>query len=126
MPQKTSEKKLAAWRRWSLNNPDKVRENVRRWRENNPEKSKAASRKQNLGQYGLTLADFEALNRKQNGLCCICQKTCSKHKVLSVDHCHKTGRVRGLLCDGCNKGLGHFKDDFSTLIRAANHIGWKN
>lgn len=132
------EKARESSRRCREKNPEKARENERRWRANNLEKARAAKRNWRANnpermrendlrhKYGITLAEFEALNQKQNGLCGICHKTCSKNKILSVDHCHKTGRVRGLLCSKCNKGLGLFNDDFSLLIRAANHIGWRS
>ena len=71
-------------------------------------------------EYGISLAEYNALRTKQKGLCAICRK--SQKKRLSVDHCHTTGRVRGLLCDRCNHGLGHFKDEIAFLQRAIKYL----
>lgn len=70
--------------------------------------------------YGITLALYEQIFTFQNGRCAICQTTEAKGhgKRLSVDHCHKTQRLRGLLCNNCNNGLGRFLDD-PALLRAA-------
>ncbi len=65
-------------------------------------------------RYGMSLADRDALLARQGGVCGICKK----HRRLCVDHCHKTRKVRGLLCRGCNVGLGHYNDD-PVLTRAA-------
>lgn len=65
-------------------------------------------------RYGISLIDYEELFNKQNGLC----KICGKEKELHVDHSHKTGEVRGLLCHRCNNGLGCF-DDSPALIQSA-------
>ena len=56
---------------------------------------------------------------EQHNLC----KICSKEKQLMVDHCHTTGKVRGLLCGKCNKGLGHFKDDIQVIKNIITYLG---
>jgi hypothetical protein len=68
--------------------------------------------------YGLTPAEYQAMRDRQNG-CAICQCTVSP---LVVDHCHGAGRVRELLCDRCNVGLGKFRDSPDLLLRAADYI----
>jgi AAA domain/Recombination endonuclease VII/Homeodomain-like domain len=65
-------------------------------------------------RYGLSREAFDALLARQGGVCGICKK----HRPLCVDHCHVTGKVRGLLCHKCNRGLGHYNDD-PDLTRAA-------
>lgn len=70
-----------------------------------------------MRQYGMTIRDFEDLEIRQGGLCAICGGT-NKDRRLHVDHDHKTGIIRGLLCFNCNTGLGKFVDD-PALLRAA-------
>jgi Recombination endonuclease VII len=66
-------------------------------------------------RYGLSLADYRALQKRQGNACAIC---CKVTRVLCIDHCHVTGRVRGLLCRRCNSALGFYADD-QRLLRAA-------
>jgi hypothetical protein len=70
-----------------------------------------------LRKFGLGLQDFARLLAEQQHACAICGGG-NGLKHFAVDHCHATGRVRGLLCDGCNHGLGKFRDSV-TLLRAA-------
>jgi hypothetical protein len=85
-------------------------------------------RKTNLGRYGLTRAEYDALVAKHDGLCDICRKPETKVSKygsphdLSIDHCHKTGKIRGFLCQVCNKGLGLFYDDPERLEKAAEYL----
>lgn len=61
--------------------------------------------------------------KKQNGGCAICKSKVSGGKgAFHVDHCHKTGKIRGLLCHFCNVGLGVFKDDVKTLSVAIAYL----
>lgn len=77
-------------------------------------------RKGKLKKYGLTPEQYDEMNGKQNGLCAICSKPeITKSKVrLAVDHDHKTGYVRGLLCNTCNTALGKFYDNIELLKSA--------
>lgn len=73
--------------------------------------------------YGLTLEKYNEMLTAQNGVCKICScKDDSRWGVLSVDHCHSTGKVRGLLCAKCNKGLGQFKDNVELLDKAKSYL----
>ena len=72
--------------------------------------------------YGISLEDYEALLRIQNGVCAICQQENSLGHRLCVDHDHRTGRVRGLLCHSCNKGVGFFKDRPDLLHRTIRYL----
>lgn len=75
----------------------------------------------------MTLADYDELLQKQGGGCAICKTTVGtrrngKEMRLAVDHCHTTNRVRGILCNSCNSGLGRFKDDPERLRQAAAYL----
>jgi hypothetical protein len=77
--------------------------------------------------YGITLEDYNALYYNQDGKC----KICKKHQVefkkrLAVDHNHKTGEVRGLLCQKCNQAIGLFNDDADLLRQAALYVTTNN
>lgn len=73
-------------------------------------------------RYGITMEDYKKLHELQKGLC----KICERQKQLMVDHCHKTGKIRGLLCGKCNKGLGHFLDNREYLKSAIEYLGENN
>lgn len=73
--------------------------------------------------------EYEKLLKDQNNLCKICnlpEKILSRNrdrvKYLSLDHCHKTKKIRGLLCHSCNTALGHFRDSIELLQSAINYI----
>ena len=72
--------------------------------------------------YGITLEFFNELNRKQNGLCKICGLPDTDKANLSVDHCHASKKIRGLLCTNCNQGLGKFKESVSLMKKAIEYI----
>lgn len=87
-----------------------------------PKRTKERRRKDLLKSYGLNEKNFADLLKKQNGVCAIC-KTDEWGKISpSIDHCHKTGLVRGLLCSHCNTGLGLFEDNESYLLNAAEYL----
>lgn len=69
-------------------------------------------------QYGITIEDYDAMYIAQNGLCAVCKST----EKLVVDHCHTTGKVRGLLCHFCNAGLGFFRDDLKVMHAAFYYL----
>lgn len=73
--------------------------------------------------YGITEVEYWALYEAQGGRCYGCQRATGKTKKLSVDHDHKTGKVRGLLCTLCNRDvLGHLREDVDALRRLADYI----
>ncbi len=78
--------------------------------------------------YGLSLNDYAEMYRLQNGVCgiCKCQEVeKDRHgnvRVLAVDHCHKTGSVRELLCYSCNSMLGQARDNIEVLLAGADYI----
>lgn len=75
-----------------------------------------------MNRYGLTVEQYEEMHARQGGVCAICGEECSSGRSLAVDHDHKTGLVRGLLCTRCNWGLGHFLDDVVRLKAAIAYL----
>lgn len=75
-----------------------------------------------LAMYGITREQFAEMSTLQGDLCKICQKPPSGKTRLSVDHDHKTRKIRGLLCDNCNKGLGVFQDNPDLLAAAIEYL----
>jgi len=73
--------------------------------------------------FNISLFEYNELFTKQNGCCAICKKHQTEFKKrLAVDHCHKTGKIRGLLCATCNTALGQFKDLISNLKEAIIYL----
>lgn len=106
----------------------------REWRKENPHKVQEANQKayesfawerQLLKFYGIDAEEYARLLRKQNGRCAICGTPPKKEK-LSVDHCHKTKTVRGLLCRRCNLGLGYFDDNPQAFLKVLEYLGAVN
>lgn len=74
-------------------------------------------------KYGITVEQYEEILQYQKGVCAICGKPPKEgHARLSVDHCHKTGLLRGLLCWLCNRLLGSFRDDKDRLKSAIEYL----
>lgn len=71
--------------------------------------------------YGISVSDYEAMLEEQGGVCAICGGE-EDHFSLSVDHCHDTGIIRGLLCNPCNRGLGYFRDKPELLKKAVAYL----
>lgn len=120
--------RIAEKKKWK-ENPKKMRKKALKYALENPQVGKRAALKK---RYGMTLEDWERLFKKQKGRCAICkkgQKTTQithlpgkgkglANKSLFVDHDHKTGKVRGLLCSKCNTALGLLLDS-SEIVQNA-------
>jgi len=77
-----------------------------------------------ITRYGIDQLEYEQMFKSQKGKCKICNTSNpgrGKNKM-SIDHCHKTGKIRGLLCNSCNNGLGMFKDDPELLVKAMEYL----
>jgi hypothetical protein len=74
--------------------------------------------------YGLDFKNYEKMLHEQGGVCAICSSPPPNNRKtrLAIDHCHKTGKVRGLLCDRCNRSIGLLKDDVSVLKSAIKYL----
>lgn len=87
---------------------------VRQWKHDNKDKIR---NREYLSRYGISLLEYEEMLRAQNNRCATCDKheTEVHKKRLHVDHCHETGKVRGLLCRSCNVALGFVEESEDTL-----------
>lgn len=83
------------------------------------EERKRYSLANRLRMYGITVEDYKKMIEKQDSRCVICG---FQSDNLFVDHCHKTEKVRGLLCRHCNTGLGFFRDDIEVLVKAIDYL----
>jgi Recombination endonuclease VII len=113
---------------WTKAHPDANTGNT--WAKRNPERHLILKRRQVLRKHGITPEEYDALWDRQGGRCANpgCGNRCPKvltdyRKGLQVDHCHVTGKVRGLLCGGCNVALGHIKDDARRLAGLIQYLG---
>jgi hypothetical protein len=137
-------------RKWRRKNPEKASKQSKLYRIRNKEKIKISNKKyreenneylQKINKewynenkekvrdvqlnrtFGITLEEYNELLNKQNGVCSICgDPPTIDQKKFSIDHDHITGKIRGILCRGCNVGIGHFKDDPELLRKAINYI----
>jgi len=117
-------------REYYKNNPEKQKIKNDKQKENrkkfyNTPEGIISSRKAHLKKmYNITLEEYDILLEKQNGVCAICfgKETSYRNEVLSVDHNHETGKIRGLLCNTCNRAIGLLKDDPKLLINAVNYL----
>jgi hypothetical protein len=128
---------LAYKHKWLSKNPEKRRQYEKDWRQKNPEMY-AAQKKRNFlrhkkkktdqgtnlylkRRYGITLEERTKRIEEQGG-CATCGVLDPGSRGWHVDHCHKTGKVRGILCAQCNIALGNVKDSPETLRRLAAYI----
>lgn len=105
----------------------------REWKRRNPEKAAALERRTLLRKYGITPEDYEARWHAQGGRCANPEcdmgfplAVTNYREALQVDHCHRTGAVRGLLCPGCNRALGHADDDVARLEGLIDYLAARN
>lgn len=118
--EKNKEKRRLTTKLWQ----EKNKEAAKLYRKDYAEKNKAKivrSAKNNRlkREYGITLEDYEQMYQTQQGKCSICSK---EEKILNIDHCHSTGKIRELLCNQCNHGIGNFKDNTELLNKAIGYL----
>ena len=118
-----SESKKASRRRASPEQQQRSRKTIDRWRREHPDRVAEINRRVDLKRkFGITLEQFDEMLEAQGGVCAICGSTPYNGYRLAVDHDHDTGRVRGLLCASCNRGLGYLADDPVRLRRALEYL----
>jgi hypothetical protein len=102
---------------------DRANANLRAARKKYPERFKGYDLKKT---FGITTAQYKGMLKAQKGVCAICgnPEEAKRHKNqrLAVDHCHTTGKIRGLLCSQCNHGLGSFRDNPDFLAKAISYV----
>jgi hypothetical protein len=116
--------------KWYQKNKEKRNAQILEYKKTKPEGwQKAIGQKAHFKKrYNITPQEYEAMLEAQNYKCAICNKNAEDNKrgnkiqSLNIDHCHKTKRVRGLLCHQCNSGLGHFKDNTEFLLKAVEYL----
>lgn len=102
------------------NDPERFKKTTQRYFENNPG---ARQRTRIKYHYNLTMEEYQKLIEEHENKCAVCDKPRSElKKELDIDHCHTTGKIRGLLCPNCNKALGLLNDDPSVIERLLNYI----
>jgi Recombination endonuclease VII len=116
---KTKEQKLEYQKQYRLNNQKKII----KYRQSYKERAKENERKRTLKIRGIREEDFNEMFKQQNGKCAICGTHQNDlNKFLCIDHSHKTNKIRGLLCNNCNRGIGHLKDDINILLKAIDYL----
>lgn len=137
------QKHKRAWKEYAQSHRPQIRAYMKMWREKNRErlqeymKSYKAThpinrerqrlywRRQILKRHGITQEQYDTLLARQHGRCAICGRNSGNHKkttAFQIDHDHKTGRNRGLLCTSCNRGLGWFVDSVANLRAAISYL----
>lgn len=122
---------------WSRNNKEKVdqsrykwrgkpgsrekeREASKRWQREHPQESSRIRLRAQVKLYGLTLEQYEQMEKQQNGCCAICQKVPDRR--LDIDHNHTTGKVRSLLCSNCNTSVGLLQEDSNLAMKLVEYL----
>jgi hypothetical protein len=141
MPYANKEKEKAYRKKYRLCHTERIKEQTKIYYHKHKERLNAYStlwqkqhkeaRKQQhyKKKYGITLEDYNKILDSQSGICAICQQTevistgkTKKINPLGIDHCHKTGRIRGLLCSKCNIGLGFLEKLTVPIERYFNYL----
>ncbi|MDO9463776.1 MAG: endonuclease VII domain-containing protein [bacterium] len=107
------------------NNPEFMKKYLARRKENkrnNPEIREKQAIRRKERKYGLSHEDWLRMYETQDGKCLICGKSFIKPSDAKVDHNHRTGKIRGLLCNNCNLGIGFLNDDPKIMIKAIEYL----
>lgn len=123
---------------WKKNNPEKAAAHIpsrKQWRLDNLEHDKNRNREYWIKnpilrltyrlnkEYNITLKRYEEMLQAQDNKCAVCKINFSELKRKPcVDHCHKTGVVRGLLCHKCNVSIGLLNEDFGTVLNLVKYL----
>ena len=91
------------------------------YRKKNRERIQKHSLQNRVRQFGITIEILERMQEEQDNKCAICGNP-PHRRALHIDHNHRTGKVRGLLCHFCNAGLGYFRDDPERMYKAIEYL----
>lgn len=117
----SKEQRKAEARAYYLKHKEKILERTRQYYQDHKKECKDRMRSRKLKHYyGLTIEEYQQKVQEQKGCCAICGGTSDKN--LDVDHSHVTGAVRGLLCNNCNRGIGHLQDDPKIIQKAVAYL----
>lgn len=94
-----------------MRNQESLKRSQKTWKERHPEKRKLYTRNSRIRAYGIEPETYYEMLKNQGNECAIC-KGKSTRRAMNIDHNHTTGKVRGLLCDGCNLKLGFVENSF--------------
>jgi hypothetical protein len=115
------DKSRPSGKRSSCKNCDKLKSHL--WRKADPHKTRECWRASKLKKkYNITNQQYEDMKIEQNDCCAICNVVLGFGHLSAIDHCHKTGKVRGLLCRNCNLLLGNAKDNIDILKSAQIYL----
>lgn len=124
---KNREKRLEYGKKYKQINKIEVKKKYQKYM--STDKGKILARRAKLkNRYGLTIEQYDQMFNFQNGLCAICGKPETQKnqsgaiRRLAVDHCHKTGKIRKLLCYNCNIVIGHSKESIETLANSIKYL----
>ena len=116
------DKRAEYQRRYKQAHQERVRAAGLAWYRRNREKVLVKHRRRQLeALYGMTISEYSLLLTHQEGKCAICRRE-SATQHLAVDHDHKTGKIRGLLCNTCNLALGHLGKNPAWLLTAIQYV----
>lgn len=115
---------------WQRKNPEKVKEANRKNREKRKEYYNSPERKLKYRswelerKFGITHEDYELMLAEQDGVCKICKqhRVASNKYYMAIDHCHNTGKIRGILCTRCNTAIGLLEENIDNLNNAIKYL----
>lgn len=120
MPFKNAEERREYYRKKAYHKSASKKEYQKRYYEENKDRQRCKSFQK---LYGITLEEYNQMLEEQDNQCGICGVQESEADVkLSVDHCHETGIIRGLLCRACNTGIGNLRDSIELLEKAVDYL----
>lgn len=124
--QKNPEVMIARTKKYNEENKEKVRSRAKEWRKKNEQKCKVISKRAHLkAYYGITPTEFNLMIKAQDNKCKICGIVFNPSDFTTkahVDHDHSNGKVRGLLCAHCNRGIGCFGDNVTFMENAIKYL----